>query len=325
MGHRADARPTTKSPLRSVFRTCYAPAMRLLTPWSCLSLVLVGSCAHGPDEKDIAAGRGHYEAAVAVLHEAQKAEAQNDGPGRDGKYREALQELMNAEKRNPDDAAMQLLLGQVYFLGFRRHDDAIVHLERAIALKAQRAPADAAPAEREYPEAEQTLGVVLTDKGQPELAIAHLEKARTNLLYPTPYFAEQELGGALFRLGRHDEAVKHLTLALQQQPDLCGAYTRLAEVEEARGKDDREQKALEDFLARCDSERLRAVVGDRLIAPAWFKLGETRLRRSNTPGAVEAFRTCATRFPGDAAGQECARRLEVLGVSLQLTEISSGG
>jgi len=299
--------------------------MRLVRQSLLLAVLLASSCAHGPDEKDIAAGRGHYEAAIAILHEAQKAEAQNDGPARDAKYREALQELINAEKRNPDDAPMQLLLGQVYFLGFRRHDDAALHLEKAIALKTKLAPPDAAPAEREYPEAEQTLGVVLVDKGQPELALPHFEKARTNLLYATPYFAEQELGTALFKLGRHDEAVQHLTLAIQQQPDLCGAYTRLAEVEEARGKDDRGQKVLEDFLARCDSDRLRSVVGERLIAPAWFKLGETRLRRADKDGAIDAFRTCATRFPGEAAGQECVRRLEILGVGLRLDEISTGG
>ncbi len=290
-----------------------------------LSLLAAVSCAHGPDEKDIAAGRGHYEAAVAILGEAQKAEAMGDNPTRDVKYREVLQELINSEKRNPNDAVMQLLLGQVYFLGFRRHDDAVSHLQKAIDLKASQAPADAAPAEREFPEAEQMMGVVLVDQGKADLALPHFERARTNLLYATPYFAEQELGTALFKLGRHDQAVQHLTLAIQQQPDLCGAYTRLADVEEARGKDDRQQKVLEDFIARCDSERLRDAVGARLIAPAWFKLGDARLRQGGKDGAVDAFRTCATRFPGEAAGQECAKRLEVMGVGLRLDEVSSGG
>lgn len=286
---------------------------------------LAASCAHGPTEKDIAAGRGHYDAAVAVLQEAQKAEAQNDGPLRDAKYREALQELINAEKKNPDEPLMQLLLGQVYFLGFRRHDDAIAHLQKAIALKVKTAPADATPPEREFPEAEQMMGVVLADKGQAELALPHFERARTNLLYATPYYAEQELGTALYKLGRHDQAVQHLNLAIQQQPDLCGAYTRLADVEEARGRDDRLQKVLEDFLVRCDSERLRGVIGARMLAPALFKLGESRLRQGGKDGAVEAFRACATRFATEAAGQECLRRLEVLGVSVSLTEISTGG
>ena len=286
---------------------------------------LATSCAHTPNEADITAANGHYEAAVAVLHEARASEAMGDGPGRDAKYREALKELIEAEKKNPDNASAQLLLGQIYFLGFRRHADAQVHLERAIALKDAQAPADATPPEREYPEAEQTLGVVLVDVGKSEAALPHFEKARTNLLYATPYFAEQEMGTALFKLGRHDQAVLHLQNAIQQQPDLCGAYARLADVEEARGDAVRQQKALNDFLARCDSERLRKGVGDKLLAPAWFKLAESRLKAGEKAAAVDAFRTCATRFPGESAGQECARRLELLGSSLQMNEIGSGG
>ena len=296
---------------------------------SCLLVVAIallgGACAHGPDEETIAQGRGHYEAAIAVLGEAHKAEAAGDLPGKDFKYREALQELINAEKKTPDDPAMHLLIGQVYFLGFRRHDEAVVHLEKAILLKSVQAPTDAAPAEREYPEAEQTLGVVLVDKGQSEASLPHFEKARTNLLYATPYFAEQELGSALYKLGRYDQAVQHLNLAIQQQPDLCGAYTRLADVEEARGQDTRLQKVLEDFLTRCDTERLRPNVGARMVAPAFFKLGESRLRTGNKDGAVDAFRTCATRFPGETAASECARRLELMGASLRMDEVISGG
>jgi type IV pilus assembly protein PilF len=288
------------------------------------SSLTVSSCAHGPDEQTIAEGHGHYEAAVAVLGEANKAEAAGDMPQRDFKYREALQELINAEKKTPDDAAMHLLMAQVYFLGFRRHDDATAHLERAIALKAKQAAADAAPAEREYPEAEQTLGVVLVDKGTPEAALPHFEKARTNLLYPTPYYAEQELGTALYKLGRHEQAAQHLNLAIQQQPDLCGAYTRLADVEAARGRDPELQRVLGEFINRCDSDRLRNNVRG-LLAPAWFKLGESRLRSGMKNEAVDAFRTCASRFPGDPAGQECARRLELLGAPLRLDEVSSGG
>lgn len=288
-------------------------------------LVVAGvSCATTPDEKDKTKSRGHYEVAVALVHEAQKAIEIGDGPGRDAKFREALKELLDGEKAYADDPTAQLLLGQVYFLGFRRHDDALLHLQRAVTLKATQAPADAAPAEREYPEAEQMMGVVLVDQGRAEAALPHFEKARTNLLYATPFFAEQEMGSALFALGRHDLAVQHLQLAIQQQPDLCGAYAKLADVEEARGKNEAQQKVLEDLITRCDSDRLRAS-SSKLLAPALFKLGESRLRTGQKDPAVDAFRACVTRFPGEPAAQECARRLEVLGASVSATEVSSGG
>lgn len=293
-----------------------------------LALVLVvaalGACVHTPDEKDKTAARGHYDVAVALIHEGQKAVEMGDAPGRDAKYREALKELLDGEKLYPDDAQLQLVLGQVYFLGFRRHDDALLHLDRAVALKASTAPSDASAAEREYPEAEQMIGVVLVDKGQPEAALAHFEKARTNLLYPTPYFAEQEMGSALLALGRHDQAAQHLQLAIQQQPDLCGAYAKLADVEEARGADAREQKVLEELITHCDSERLRTS-STKLLAPAFFKLGESRLRTGAKDPAVDAFRACVTKYPGEPAAAECAKRLELLGAPLSVSEISSGG
>jgi tetratricopeptide (TPR) repeat protein len=305
-------------------RTSSALARAFGLTLACIVVVETG-CAHGPTSEDRTKARGRYDVAVALVQEGQKAAAAGDQPTRDDKYREALKELLDAERLVADDFETQLLLGQIYFLGFRRHDDAVLHLERAIALKAASAPKDAAPAEREYAEAEQTLGVVLVDRGQPEAALPHFEKARTNLLYGTPYFAEQEMGQALFLLGRHAEAVRHLTIALQQQPDLCGAYAKLAEVNEARGDEIGVQKALADFLSRCDSDRLRTNVGAPMIAPAFFKLGESRLRAGEKDAAVDAFRACATRFPTEAAGLECGRRLQLLGLPVPPPAPTAGG
>jgi type IV pilus assembly protein PilF len=293
--------------------------------WGFWGLMMAVGCAHGPSVDDRKKARGHYDVAVALVQEGQKAASAGDQPTRDDKYREALKELLDAERLAGDDAELQLLLGQVYFLGFRRHEDAKVHLERAIALKAAAAESGASAAEREYPEAEQTLGVILVDQGQSEASLPHFERARTNLLYGTPYFAEQELGQALFLLGRHDEALRHLVLALQQQPDLCSAYAKLAEVHEARGDEASVQQALQGFLTRCDSERLRANVGAPMIAPAFFKLGDSRLRTGDKAGAVDAFRSCAARFPAEAAGLECTRRLELLGVSVSAPKPDTGG
>ena len=248
------------------------------------AIVSGAGCSHTSDTQKKNEARGHYEVSIAIVQEAQKAEEIGDNPGR----------------------------------------DAITHLNKAIELKAAASISNTSPAEREYPEAEQTLGVVLVDKGTPEAALPHFEKARTNLLYSTPFFAEQEMGSALFALGRHDAAAQHLGLAIQQQPDLCGAYARLADVEEARGDNARQQKVLGEFLARCDSDRLRAAVSAKLLGPAFFKLGESFLRTGDKAAAVDAFRAGASRFPSDPAGLECARRLEMLGALLRPDAVSNG-
>ena len=307
---------------------CGQPTRAVALSLCIVALSVMGaSCAHGLTTEDRARARGHYEAAVALVHEGQKAAELGDGPGRDEKYREALRELLDGKKLDDQDPDLHFLLGQVYFLGFRRHGDALTHLALAIDLKAARAPADASDPEREFPEAEQALGVVLVDAKRVEEALPHFERARTNLLYQTPYFAEQELGWALFLLGRHDQALQHLQVALQAQPDLCGAYVKVADVEEARGNEAGVQKALSDFVGRCDTERLRASVGSALLAPAWYKLGQSRLRSGARDGAIEAFRTCRERFEGLPAGRECDKSLQALGdaSSVGVDSVSSGG
>lgn len=265
----------------------------------------VAGCATTPSADDRKAAAGHYEVALALVHEAEQLGAAGNGTEQDAKYREALRELLDAEKSGGMVSEHHYLIGFVYFVGFRRHADAERHLLQAITLrKGER--------DEEYPEAENTLGTVLVDAGRAKEALAHFEKARTNLLYATPYYAEQELGWALFKLGRHDEAVQHLQRALVAQPDLCGAYLKLAEVEVARGNDARVQTVLDDFLTRCDSERLRASTGPRLISSAFLQLGKSRLRSGARDGAVDAFKQCLTRFGGEPAGRECDEQLRVL-------------
>lgn len=248
---------------------------------------------------------GHYEVALALVHEAEKFGTAGNVSEQDAKYREALRELLDADKTGAMLSEHEYLLGFVYFVGFRRHADAERHLAAAIAKrKAER--------NEEYPEAENTLGSVLVDAGRPKEALPHFEKARTNLLYATPYYAEQEMGWALYKLGRHDDAVQHLQRALVAQPDLCGAYVKLAEVEVARGDDTRVQTVLDDFIKRCDSDRLRVATGPRLIAAAWLELGKSRLRSGAREAAVDAFKQCLTRFGGEPAGKECDAQLRVL-------------
>lgn len=261
-------------------------------------------CAHVPSPEDQKVAAGHYEGAVALVHEAERAGLSGNTAEQDLKYREALRELLEAKKRDPRNHDVRYLLGVVYFTGFRRHVEAEAELNEAIALRAKLG--------EEYPEAENLLGVVLVDAGRPQEALPHFEKARSNLLYATPYFAEQELGWAYYKLGRVDEARLHLKNAIVAQPDLCGAYAKLAEVEEARGDDAAVQDVLGDFVARCDSDRLRASVGSRLLSWAYFRLGMSRLKTGERELAAEALRQCTSRFAQEPVSAECDKSLRAI-------------
>ncbi len=286
--------------------------MRTTLASTAVVLVMLGAtgvdtlgCATTPSADDHKRATGNYEVALAYVHEAEKNGAAGNLTEQDAKYREALRELLEAEKTGGMLSEHEYLLGFVYFVGFRRHQDAEQHLLAAITKRKQER-------DEEYPEAENTLGTLLVDAGRAKEALPYFEKARTNLLYATPYYAEQEMGWALYKLGRHDEAVAHLQRALVAQPDLCGAYIKLAEVEVARGDDARVQTVLDDFLKQCDSDRLRASAGGRLIAAAYLELGKSRLRTGAREAAVDAFKQCLSRFGGEPAGKECDAQLRVL-------------
>lgn len=266
------------------------------------------SCATVPTDDDVKMAAGHREVALALVHEAEKASAGGDGQTQDLKFREALRELLSAEKTGGMDSDGRYLLGYVYFIGFGRHDEALAQLTLAAAARTSER-------QEEYPEAENLIGTILVDAGRATEALPHFEKARTNLLYATPYFAELGMGEALFKLGRHDEAAQHFERALVAQPDLCGAYVKLAEVEIVRGDDGRVQKVLGDFLVRCDSDRLRAATSNRLVAAALLELGKSRLRTGARDEALDAFKQCATRFSGESAGNECDLQMRALDTS----------
>jgi type IV pilus assembly protein PilF len=282
------------------------------SPLRLLSLLLsLGSaCVHTPDAAELGRARGHYEAAIALIGEAEKASGLGDQPTRNLKYRAALKELFDSESINDKDPEVEYLHATVLFLGFNQYDEAAARLQRAIDLKRTNVSTATSEAEHEYPEAEQMMGVIRMAQNRPAEAIPHFERARTNLLYTTPYFAEQELGYALFRLGRHDEALAHLQSAVQLQPRLCGAYTRIAEVEDARFQPARVDAALTEFFKRCDSDDQR--VATRMLAPAYFSAGMARLKMGDKERAAQAFQTCVQRFAEERVAAQCQQALAPL-------------
>ncbi len=264
-------------------------------------MLLHAGCVHTPTAEDREKAKGRYDVGLSLVHEARRAGTSGDRAQQDLKWRQSLAELLEAEKLDNENPDIQYLLGMVYFVGFHQIDQARVHLERALQLK-----------NNDYPEADQLLGTMLVEVGEVEAGIVHLERARGNLLYPTPYFAEQELGWAKFKLHRYDEAAQHLNAAIATQPDLCGAYVRLADVEEAREDYARASEVLQDFLGRCDSERLRDACGPKLLAYGYYRLAMSDLKRGEKDGAKQSLQVCTDRFKAEPVAKECRKSLELL-------------
>jgi type IV pilus assembly protein PilF len=259
------------------------------------------ACAHTPTAQEEEQAAAEYQAGLALVHEAQQAAVEGQAPRQDLKYRLALESLLKAHALDGKNPEVNYLLGLVYFSGFKRHKEAAHHLSAALATR-----------KNNFPEADNLLGSVLVDEGRPADALTHFDRARTNLLYKTPYFAEQEIGWAKFKLGRLDEAASHLRAAIAAQPDLCGAYLKLAEVEEARDNHGQVDAVLTIFMERCDTEHLRDQCGPQLLSYGYYRLGMSKLKTGDREGAITALRVCTARFTTQPVALECERSLQLM-------------
>jgi Flp pilus assembly protein TadD len=114
-------------------------------------------------------------------------------------------------------------------------DEAIAHIEKALALRP------------DYAEARNNLGLALASRGRVDEA---LEQYRKSLeLQPAYAEAHNNLGVLLAHRGQLEDAIAHYTRALQIDPVLAGAHYNLAEALTARGRTDEAFAHLREALA----------------------------------------------------------------------------
>lgn len=121
-------------------------------------------------------------------------------------YTLALQELIKAEKLNPDSALVHNDLGLVYMMKDRM-ELSIKHFNRAIALKP------------DYAEANNNLATALLKTKKWDKAIAHLDKLAASLVYATPQYALLNLGWAYFNKEEFAQAEKYYKQVIKHYDD----------------------------------------------------------------------------------------------------------
>lgn len=85
------------------------------------------------------------------------------------------------------------------------------------------------------PEANNNYGWFLCTRSRAEEALPHFAKALVDPLYDTPQIAQANWGMCLARLGRNEEANKHLLAALRVAPDFPLALKELARLQLEQG------------------------------------------------------------------------------------------
>ncbi|MFC1857091.1 tetratricopeptide repeat protein [Thermodesulfobacteriota bacterium] len=124
----------------------------------------------------------------------------------EGKYTEALRELLKSEEFYPNDPYLQNDLGLIY-TAKKRPDLALVHFEKAVKLNPDYAPA------------KNNLGTAYLQLEKWDEAIANFTVVSESLLYGTPQYPLLNLGWAYYNKKEYELAEKYYTKAINYYKD----------------------------------------------------------------------------------------------------------
>lgn len=240
-----------------------------------LAGIFAASCRHSPSEKEQQGAEIHYNLGV----NAQQA----------GDMRGALAEFETALTLDPSFAeahnAMALLLSNA----FGKSDDAIVHFRRALELRPG------------FSEAKVNLGVLLSQQGRYDEAIKLFEEALNDMRYATPYFAEGNLGWALYKKGDAKGAIDHIRAAVTIEPKFCQGYRNLGIIEGESGQLEQACKDFASYREHCPE-----------IAEAYYREGSCLAKLGHRDEAKQALAACQSKSSNAALKGDCRTLMEQL-------------
>jgi len=265
-------------------------ALLLLVPL--LASALAG-CAHAPDPKAKDQAAIHYDLGVQALSTCDS--------------RAALTELKRAIELDPDFDRAHHALGLVYHLSFAQFEDAIRHYRRALELSPK------------FSDAYTNLANVYLDQGAWDEAMPLYEKALSDILYATPFIAENNLGWCYHKKGETKTGIDHIRSALITNPMFCLGHRNLGLIYAETGEP---QKALESFAAyakHCPES-----------PDAHYQYGVALLKTGDNAGARRELTTCAEATqarakepPRDADAPKTCQKMQEYAVSEECKKLLS--
>lgn len=127
-----------------------------------------------------------------------------------GNYTAALQELLEAEKLNPEGHIVQNDLG-ICYMNKKRIPEAITHFKKAITLKPGYAPA------------RNNLGTAYLTLKEWDKAIAIFKEISRDALYATPHYPLSNMGLAYYHKGQYNIALRYFKEALKLHGNFVNA------------------------------------------------------------------------------------------------------
>lgn len=200
----------------------------------------------------------------------------------------ALVELAKAEAARPDDPEVKNFLGLAYWAK-RELALAEAKFKQAVAL------------DTGYSDAWNNLGALYLDTGRYDEAVAAFKKALENVYYSTSERALTNMGWALFKLGKLEEARKNLKEATEIAPTFALAHKNLGMVLAELGDN---AGAVAEF-----DKTLRIFVLDQ---ETHFYRGASLLKMGDRPGAKGAFEEAWKLGPTTELGKSAKNYIEIM-------------
>ncbi len=165
-----------------------------------------------------------------------------DGSLREGRYRTAMQQYMEADALDPKNPELKFRIALVYADYYGRLDDAVRYYLEALRLKDN------------YSDAYNNLGVVYSRQKRWDEAIDMFKQALRSLYYPTPEFAHFNLGQAYRGKGDLPKAIEHFQTAIELKGQYEAPHIELGLIYEEQGQN---AQALQSF------QRARSILEKR--------------------------------------------------------------
>jgi Tfp pilus assembly protein PilF len=238
----------------------------------CLALTVAG-CAHA-GEREREQSRLHYELAVDNLVKSPQV---------------AMKETEDALTFDPENAEAWHVKALLLHHSFQRLDEAQTAYMKALELK------------KPFSEARNNLGNLYMDLKRYDDAIASYQAALEDVMYPTPYMAQGNMGWAYFRKGDHKQAIELLKSATNANQKYCLGYLQLGQVFEAENNAAESCKYFARFREHCP---------DR--PDAWQRDGMCLANAGDRDGAGKAFDACVTKAGSDDQKDLCKQLKEQL-------------
>ena len=238
-------------------------------------LLTGASCQPKPDDKDKEQALLHYDMGVQAYQ--------------NGDMRGALMEQQAAVKQDPELDLAHNALGLLYHVSYGDKEKAIFHYKRALEINPK------------FSEAYTNLGNVYQNEGRYDDAIPLYEKALSDILYKTPYVAENNLGWCYYKKGQLQQAIDHIKSALVPNPKFCLGHRNLGTIYSETNQPDKALLAFAQFAKYCPD-----------VPDAHYRYGRALLEQKDTEGARREFGQCVEKAKGQPAGEDCQRLLDQL-------------